>query len=138
EAARDRPITHLHSCLYQTERNLALDHLRNRSRRARIVTTDVAVEQVLDVPSVAPPPDEVTRYRQLLAYLEATLDALPDRRLGLPSLFTPASGRCRSTQQIPGATPFRSRTPVCSLIFRSRNRGLQEAKHGQNQEHDLY
>ena len=78
KAARERPVTHLQAFLYQTARNLALDHLRRERLRCTFISeapdgTTVAV--------AAPQPSQETAVMdaQNLTQVEGALATLPDR-----------------------------------------------------------
>lgn len=73
-----RPVDHLQGFLYQTARNLAVDHLRRERLRRRFEAEPSDATDV-DAPSAAPSPEQAAIDRERLALLEETLAALPAR-----------------------------------------------------------
>ncbi|HKS12760.1 MAG TPA: sigma-70 family RNA polymerase sigma factor [Pseudomonas sp.] len=79
-ALGERPVEHLEPFVFQTARNLALDHLRARRVQARTVVDDVP-EQVLH--NVAAPLgnyEDAAHAEQLLKHLSVSLGQLSQRQ----------------------------------------------------------
>lgn len=79
-ALAERPVTHLEPFVFQTARNLALDHLRARRAQARTLVDDVP-EQVLH--NVAAPlgnSEDAAHAEQLLKHLSSHLGQLTERQ----------------------------------------------------------
>jgi RNA polymerase sigma-70 factor (ECF subfamily) len=78
KAVRERPVTHLQAFLYQTARNLALDHLRRERIRGGFMSEapDGAAASI-----AAPQPSQETAVidAQRLNQVEGALSALPER-----------------------------------------------------------
>lgn len=75
-----RPIEHLEPFLFQTGRNLALDHLRRLRRQARTLQDDVAEDVLQAVPSAQPSAEDSLHAEQLLERLDASLRHLSPRQ----------------------------------------------------------
>nr|WP_284701189.1 sigma-70 family RNA polymerase sigma factor [Rhodoplanes tepidamans] len=78
-AMAQRPVEHVQAFLYQTARNLALDHLRSTGVKRRVEVEPVDEEAFLDVPSEHPSPEVEIIDRQRLALFESVLADLPAR-----------------------------------------------------------
>lgn len=74
-----RPIDHLESYLYQTARNLALDHQRKRSFRGRFEQAEYSVEEVENVASGEPSAEDRILETERQRVLEQELAKLPRR-----------------------------------------------------------
>tara|TARA_R110000796_G_scaffold9322_3_gene31911 strand:+ start:670 stop:1197 length:528 start_codon:yes stop_codon:yes gene_type:complete len=78
KAARERPVPHLQAFLYQTARNLALDHLRRERLRGTFMSEvpDGAADTI-----AAPQPTQETAVMdaQCLNRVEGALAAVPER-----------------------------------------------------------
>jgi RNA polymerase sigma factor (sigma-70 family) len=74
-----RPILNLQNFLYQTARNLAIDHLRRERVRRGFMNDDAESNMLLDVASLQPSPETQTIDGQRLALFDGALSALPDR-----------------------------------------------------------
>lgn len=80
KALRERPIEHLEPFVFQTARNLALDHLRARRLQARTLLDDVP-EQVLE--NVAAPlgsSEDAAHAEHMLRHLSVSLGQLTRRQ----------------------------------------------------------
>ncbi|MDW7556324.1 sigma-70 family RNA polymerase sigma factor [Azospirillum brasilense] len=79
-AERDRPVEYPAPFLFQTARNLALDHLRRERRNAVVVTQDITAEGMEEVAAPLPSPETAAGDRQRLARMETALAALSERQ----------------------------------------------------------
>ncbi|AIR89660.1 RNA polymerase sigma factor [Pseudomonas cremoricolorata] len=78
-ALSDRPVAHLQPFVFQTARNLALDHLR--ARRVRERTFEDVPEQVLhSVAAPASSSEDAAHAEQLLKHLSVSLGQLSQRQ----------------------------------------------------------
>lgn len=75
-----RPVEHLEPFLFQTGRNLALDHLRHLRMQSRTLMDDVSDEELQAVPSGAPSAEESVHAEQLLERLGSTVERLTPRQ----------------------------------------------------------
>jgi len=73
-------ITHPQPFMYQTARNLALDHLRRQRFRGGVVRSGEGLDGAVDIPSNDPAPDVQAGDRQMVDRLEAALNELSPRR----------------------------------------------------------
>ncbi|WP_245259756.1 sigma-70 family RNA polymerase sigma factor [Methylopila sp. 73B] len=78
QAIRENPVEHVQAFLFQTARNLALDHARRQAAR-RLVEADPDSAESRLVMSPAPPADQTLIDRERLAALETVLGRLPER-----------------------------------------------------------
>jgi RNA polymerase sigma factor (sigma-70 family) len=78
-AIAKKPVEHVQAFLYQTARNLALDHLRREHVRQRVEAESASAAAALDVASDTASPEAEAIDRQRLALLESALSALPER-----------------------------------------------------------
>jgi len=78
-ALAERPIRHPQPFLYQTARNLALDHLRTGKSRRRFVRGSVEEQELHGVASTAPIPEQIASDGQRLQRLNEALAELPAR-----------------------------------------------------------
>tara|TARA_B100000965_G_scaffold257336_1_gene216812 strand:- start:375 stop:902 length:528 start_codon:yes stop_codon:yes gene_type:complete len=78
KAARERPVTHLQAFLYQTARNLALDHLRRERIRGGFMseTADGTTDAVA---APQPGPEATVMNAELLHRVEDALAGMPER-----------------------------------------------------------
>ena len=60
--------------LWTTARNMALDHLRARNSRRRVLTQDLVIEEA------NPSSEQILSHRQRIRHLEAIVRALPERQ----------------------------------------------------------
>ena len=77
---RQRKIDHLEPFLFQTGRNLALDHLRHLRMRERTLLEDVPASALQEVPSNAPSAEDSRHTEQLLEHLGVALERLSARQ----------------------------------------------------------
>lgn len=78
-AAESGPIEHLEAFLYQTARNLALDHLRRQRTRGGVQVDGLNIEEIEKVPASSPTPEAVIIERERLNRFWQALSALPER-----------------------------------------------------------
>lgn len=76
----ERTVEHLEPFVFQTARNLALDHLRSRRIQSRTVLEDVPTEVIESVPSSLSTPEEAHQAAQLLERLSVSLSQLSARQ----------------------------------------------------------
>ena len=79
-ALNERTVEHLEPFVFQTARNLALDHLRSRRIQSRTVLEDVPTEVIESVPSSLSTPEEAHQAAQLLERLSVSLSQLSARQ----------------------------------------------------------
>lgn len=79
-ALRDRPIDHLEPFVFQTARNLALDHLRARRVQARTLLEDVPEALLHNIAAPLGTPEEAIHASQLLEHLSSSLGQLSARQ----------------------------------------------------------
>ncbi len=79
-ALSERAIEHLEPFVFQTARNLALDHLRSRRVQARTMVEDVPSEVVHSVAACQSTPEEAAHAEQLLMRLNTSLGQLTARQ----------------------------------------------------------
>lgn len=79
-AAERHQVNYLKAFLYQTARNLALDHLRKAKVRARTDCPDADAEKVAEIPASAPTPEQEAAARQDVERLFQALAVLSERR----------------------------------------------------------
>lgn len=79
-ALSEHPIDHLEPFVFQTARNLALDHLRARRIQARTLLEDVPLEIVQAVVAPLGTPEDATHASQLIERLSASLGQLSTRQ----------------------------------------------------------
>nr|WP_178117721.1 sigma-70 family RNA polymerase sigma factor [Pseudomonas sp. R5(2019)] len=79
-ALGERSIDHLEPFVFQTARNLALDHLRARRLHARTMVEDVPTEIVQSVAAPANTPEDAAHAEQLLKRLSVSLSQLTPRQ----------------------------------------------------------
>ena len=79
-ALSERTVEHLEPFVFQTARNLALDHLRSRRIQSRTVLEDVPTEVIESVPSSLSTPEEAHQAAQLLERLSVSLSQLSARQ----------------------------------------------------------
>ncbi|AMB80733.1 RNA polymerase subunit sigma-24 [Pseudomonas fragi] len=72
-ALSERAVEHLEPFVFQTARNLALDHLRARRIQSRTVVEDVPIEVIEGVASPLSTPEEAHQAAQLLERLSVSL-----------------------------------------------------------------
>ena len=79
KAAASRQIDHLRPFLYQTARNLALDHVRRDRLRRRLISDDTGATQWAEVPEARPSQEATSIDRERLAAFRRALSRLPER-----------------------------------------------------------
>lgn len=79
-ALKERPITHLEPFVFQTARNLALDHLRARRLRERTLLDDVSTDVLHNVAAPGSCAEDVAHAEQLLQRLSSSLSKLSERQ----------------------------------------------------------
>lgn len=83
-ALRDRsgsqPVQHIEPFLYQTARNLALDHLRAQRRHNQVVIGNFSSDDLNYIPAVTPSPETQIRDKELLGHLDSALAGLSKRQ----------------------------------------------------------
>ena len=79
-ALSERTVEHLEPFVFQTARNLALDHLRARRIQARTVVEDVPMDVIEGVASPLSTPEEAHQAGQLLERLSVSLSQLSARQ----------------------------------------------------------
>lgn len=79
KALADRPIEHLAPFVFQTARNLALDHLRAQQRQALNVEI-LPLEDLQHVPAPGASAEEATHAHRVLERLNASLAGLTPRQ----------------------------------------------------------
>lgn len=77
---RDKPIDHLEPFLFQTGRNLALDHLRRERMQSRTMLDDVPNEVVEAVAAPASSSEDNLHAARLLQHLGSALGQLSSRQ----------------------------------------------------------
>ncbi|GLZ85679.1 RNA polymerase subunit sigma-24 [Metapseudomonas resinovorans] len=77
---RDRRVDHLEPFLFQTGRNLALDHLRHTRMKLRTLLDDVPEDVIEAVPAATPSTEDGLYASQLLERLGASLAKLTERQ----------------------------------------------------------
>lgn len=78
-ASTARPILNFQTFLFQTARNLAIDHLRREQVRRRFMTDEAEPDALLSIPSSQPSPETSTIDGQRLALFDGALSQLPMR-----------------------------------------------------------
>jgi len=76
----ERRIDHLEPFLFQTGRNLALDHLRHLRMQSRTLLDDVPVDVLQAVPAPGSSAEDQLHAEKLLEHLGATLGQLSERQ----------------------------------------------------------
>jgi len=79
-ALSERPIDHLEPFVFQTARNLALDHLRSRRIQSRTLQEDVPMDVLQSVASPVTTPEDAAHAEQLLEHLSVSLGQLSARQ----------------------------------------------------------
>ncbi|MEO9340822.1 sigma-70 family RNA polymerase sigma factor [Mesorhizobium sp. SB112] len=78
-AVESGPIEHLEGFLHQTARNLALDHLRRKSTRARVEAEGVDDISLNEIPADVPSIEQALIERQTFCWFNEALSGLPKR-----------------------------------------------------------
>ncbi|WP_057427443.1 RNA polymerase sigma factor [Pseudomonas syringae] len=79
-ALAEHPVDHLEPFVFQTARNLALDHLRARCIHARTLVEDVSPGQLERVVAQLGKPEDAAHAKRLLESLSASLSTLSPRQ----------------------------------------------------------
>lgn len=79
-ALGERPIEHIEPFVFQTARNLALDHLRARRVQSRMLVDDVPDEVLHSVAAPATSSEDAAHAERLLTQLSVSLDQLSERQ----------------------------------------------------------
>ncbi|MFI7856702.1 MULTISPECIES: RNA polymerase sigma factor [Pseudomonas] len=79
-ALGERPIAHLEPFVFQTARNLALDHLRARRVQSRMLVDDVPEQVLHNVASPVSSSEDAAHAAQLLEHLSVSLNQLSQRQ----------------------------------------------------------
>ncbi|WP_144170731.1 RNA polymerase sigma factor [Pseudomonas sp. Kh13] len=79
-ALGERPIEHIEPFVFQTARNLALDHLRARRVQSRMLVDDVPDEVLHSVAAPATSSEDAAHAERLLKQLSVSLDQLSERQ----------------------------------------------------------
>lgn len=79
-ALSERPIDHLEPFVFQTARNLALDHLRAQRIQARTLLDDVPLDVVENVAAPTSSAEDAAHAEQLLERLNISLNQLSTRQ----------------------------------------------------------
>lgn len=79
-ALAERPIEHLEPFVFQTARNLALDHLRARRVQARTLLDDVPEQVLHNVAAPLGSNEDAAHAQQLLEHLSVSLGQLTQRQ----------------------------------------------------------
>ncbi|MGU3494785.1 RNA polymerase sigma factor [Xanthobacteraceae bacterium A53D] len=78
-AAQERPVAHVQAFLYQTARNLALDHLRRERTRQGVEVRGVDISDVADVADSAVSTEQRVIDIERLRAFERALADMPER-----------------------------------------------------------
>ncbi|KPX93835.1 RNA polymerase sigma-70 family protein [Pseudomonas amygdali pv. mori] len=79
-ALTEHPVDHLEPFVFQTARNLALDHLRARRIHGRTMLEDVSPAQLESVVAQMGSPEDAAHAKRLLENLSASLNTLSPRQ----------------------------------------------------------
>lgn len=79
KAIENGPVEHVEAFLFQTARNLALNHKRHRDMRSGIEREDVSEDDIANVAASIPSPETALIHRQRLHYVDAAMAKLPER-----------------------------------------------------------
>lgn len=79
-AVESRNVEYVQPFLYQTARNLALDHLRVQRRWAAVLAEGVKEDTLTEVAAETPSPERETQDGQLIAHLQSAVSALTWRQ----------------------------------------------------------
>ncbi|WP_163004380.1 RNA polymerase sigma factor [Pseudomonas viridiflava] len=79
-ALTEHPVDHLEPFVFQTARNLALDHLRARRIHARTLVEDVSPGQLERVVAQLGKPEDAAQAKRLLESLSSSLSTLSPRQ----------------------------------------------------------
>ncbi len=79
-ALTEHPVAHLEPFVFQTARNLALDHLRARRIQGRTMLEDVSPARLENVVAQLGSPEDAAHAKRLLENLSASLSTLSPRQ----------------------------------------------------------
>ncbi|AAY36161.1 Sigma-70 region 2 [Pseudomonas syringae pv. solidagae] len=79
-ALTEHPVAHLEPFVFQTARNLALDHLRARRIHGRTMLEDVSPARLENVVAQLGSPEDAAHAKRLLENLSASLSTLSPRQ----------------------------------------------------------
>ncbi|MBK0022479.1 sigma-70 family RNA polymerase sigma factor [Ochrobactrum sp. S46] len=79
KAAEIGAIEHVEAFLFQTAKNLALNHRRRQELRRRFETGDIAASDLANIPSLAPSQETGLIHRQRLSCIKDAIARLPQR-----------------------------------------------------------
>ncbi len=79
KAVENGPVEHLEAFLYQTARNLAINHKRRHDMRSSIEREDVSDDDIATVALSAPSQESALIHRQRLQYVDEAIAKLPQR-----------------------------------------------------------
>jgi len=103
-ALSERAIDHLEPFVFQTARNLALDHLRARRIQSRTMLEDVPLDVVESVAAPASSAEDAAHAEQLLERLNVSLNELSARQQQIfhpqPSARAQLSGNRREARRV--------------------------------------
>ena len=78
-AAADRTVNHLQGFLYQTARNLAVDHVRRERIRQRLMSDDAGDDAISNIAAPAPTPETAVMDKERLRRIADVLSQVPER-----------------------------------------------------------
>lgn len=78
-AVQGGTVEHVEAFLFQTARNLALNHRRSRKARGKIERSDLPEADVENIASSVPSQEAELLHRERLKHLEAAVAKLPER-----------------------------------------------------------
>lgn len=79
KAVENGPVEHVEAFLYQTARNLAINHKRRRDMRSSIEREDVSEDDIATIALAAPSQESVLIHQQRLQHVHAAIAKLPQR-----------------------------------------------------------
>jgi RNA polymerase sigma factor (sigma-70 family) len=79
KAIENGPVEYIEAFLFQTARNLALNHKRHRDMRNGIEREDVSEDDIANVAASIPSPETALIHRQRLHCVDAAMTRLPER-----------------------------------------------------------
>lgn len=85
-ALTERAVEHLEPFLFQTARNLALDHLRARRIHARTIIDDAPISEIHNVVAPHSTLEDVAHANRLLESISARLETLTPRQQNIFTL----------------------------------------------------
>jgi RNA polymerase sigma factor (sigma-70 family) len=85
-ALTERAVEHLEPFVFQTARNLALDHLRARRIHARTIIDDAPISEIHNVVAPHSAPEDAAHANRLLESISARLETLTPRQQNIFTL----------------------------------------------------